>query len=84
METVLTFVVGALIGAAATYLLTKKSAADIKRLLYDQQLVNKFLKEYLNKSNKSNKPNNGKRKYYKNKRSQKAGTARHKSNQPSK
>jgi uncharacterized protein YaiI (UPF0178 family) len=80
METILTLVVGALIGAAATYLLTMRSATDIKGMLYDQQLVNKFLKEYLNKSNK---PSNGKRKYYKNKRSQKARTNGNKVAKPS-
>ena len=74
-------IVGALIGASATYLLTKKSTAGMKELLYDQQLVNRFLKEHLNKSNKQK---NGKKRYYKNKRSQKARAAGNSSNKPSK
>jgi hypothetical protein len=80
MEIILTLVVGALVGAGSTYLLTKKRSSDIKELLYDSQLVNRFLKEYLDKSTKRK---NGKKKYYKNKRSQKTGAARNKANQPS-
>ena len=52
MEIILTLVVGALVGAGSTYLLIKRRSSDIKELLYDSQLVNRFLKEYLHKSNK--------------------------------
>ena len=81
METVLTLVVGALLGASITYLLTKRMNADMKKSLYDSKLVNRFLKEYLHTASKKQ---NGKKKYYKNKRSPKAGTAGEQVAKPSK
>ena len=84
METIiLSAVVGALVGASATYLFTKKQSTSIKESLYDSQLVNRFLKEYLHNS-KSNKTKNGKKRYYKNKRTQKARTNGNAVNKPSK
>jgi|TARA_R100000081_G_C4815969_1_gene175083 gas vesicle protein len=81
MEILLSVVAGALVGAAATYLFTKKKSNEMKESLYDVQLVNRFLKEYLQRSKNRN---NGKKRYYKNKRTQKAGAAGNKSNQSSK
>ena len=83
MEIVLTLVVGALLGASATYLFNKKKSSSIKESLYDSQLVNRFLKEYLHNS-KVNKNKNGKKRYYKNKRTQKAGADGNKADKPSK
>ena len=80
MELGLTAVIGALIGAAITYLLMVRNSKSIKESLYDSKLVNRFLKEYLNK----NKQSNGKKKYYKNKRTQKAGAVGDKPAQSSK
>ena len=83
MEQGLTVVIGALIGAAITYLLMIRNSKSIKESLYDSKLVNRFLKEYLNKNKPSNQKN-GKKKYYKNKRTQKAGATGNKPTQPSK
>ena len=71
MESILYLIVGALIGASATYLVSKKHATGIKSTLYDQQLVNKFLKEYLSKPKRKN--NNGKKRYYKKQHAPKVG-----------
>lgn len=83
MELGLTAVIGALIGAAITYLLMVRNSKSIKESLYDSKLVNRFLKEYLNKNKPSNQKN-GKKKYYKNKRTQKAGAVGDKPAQSSK
>jgi hypothetical protein len=71
MESVLYLIVGALIGASATYFLSKNHNQEIRTTLYDQQLVNKFLKEYLARPKR--KKNNGKKRYYKNQHATKAG-----------
>ena len=81
MESILYLVVGALIGAATTYWINNKNNQEIKDALYDKQLVNKFLKEHLDKSKRNRSNKNGKKRYYK---KQHASKARNKANQPSK
>ena len=71
MESVLYLIVGALIGASTSYFLSKNHTKEIKATLYDQQLVNKFLKEYLAKPKRKN--NNGKKRYYKKQHASKVG-----------
>ncbi len=81
MESVLYLVVGALLGAATTYWINNKNNREIKDALYDKQLVNKFLKEHLDKSKRNKAKRNGKKKYYK---KQHASKVRNKANQSSK
>lgn len=71
---ILLVAVGALVGAIATYLYNRKSCATLKDQLYDKQLVNKFLKDYLHKNKNKNKSKKyGKAKYYKKQHATKAG-----------
>ena len=67
MITIITFCVGLALGCIGTYFYKEWQRKGLREQLYDKQLVNRFLKEHLDRQKSRKIKFNGKKKYYKQK-----------------